>query len=923
MLLVRSILLLIFVSSQTLGVLWAQDQKEGEFFILPESTLKAADRKLESETDPYKKYQILFKWVRIKEEVEKGLSADSDEFLRSKKEIISKLEESAYEFAQYKDLDMIPLFRELAFRHAELREFQKAIEYFQRIPEPTPDDHLALGNAYFNSDRVDQSLTHYEIASNTPRLRSSASYKKAWAYLRKNNFALALKEFDICLTDRHEGNVALKAEAFQDRLRPYLETFSASDFDRADNEKLLKLATMVYKDDAEERNKIYTDALRSLVEGFNAKSRVAIAQNVFFFLSEASEDTIEVLLLSAPTWIKVYRGRLDHKSVLKILKSLPEQQIPMDQSSSLRAEIYNTAVFYESYKEDENEREEAWELLRMTYLKYFQLYPLDKEADPLRVNYGRILLNDGNAKECLVIMKNRGGKDEAVEKIAYSLEGKCELKYLDQLYAADHTDEFYTMFNAALLKTKIYLRPDLGVPSEAAFDSLGRMLIGSLGKNSNSEILRKTLSSLILEYPYNKETQLYYDLQTVQAELKFKDLLAADLDLELKAEGFFEIYNEARKGTQVAEKSLTNSIVMGRQEKTLDRCPIYEKNYSAQFVPGENVFDKCIQLSEHFLQLETEYGFWKLVLNKLSKAQLLRVGLLEMALGLKPGRSRVESLGTEEARNAIEIWDGVSPKPIPLDSRWNNLEMSSQDFLSRLKPIKLAQIQKAVPRQIKAFEKMESQLVEYFNEEPSPYWAAQSLEMRSRITQAFAEWMQKLPIPSDLSPEELEVYQEKTQEIVQPWNDRALAARTSCSEIAYTLTPHFKQNDSNHCPEETKSSEFRKRMREWRTSIPRNDRVSQLIRVILNKASAVEDLKRAKYYSFRALELSQNDRERANSFLLLARKADRPMYWKAASDLDGALIEPIQWRKKQAEGNPFYERLFEAQIRQIRAQGQR
>ncbi|MGA0163473.1 MAG: hypothetical protein ACO3LE_04380, partial [Bdellovibrionota bacterium] len=75
---------------------------------------------------------------------------------------------------------------------------------------------------------------------------------------------------------------------------------------------------------------------------------------------------------------------------------------------------------------------------------------------------------------------------------------------------------------------------------------------------------------------------------------------------------------------------------------------------------------------------------------------------------------------------------------------------------------------------------------------------------------------------------------------------------------------------------------------------------------------------KARYYLFRALELSKNDVERGQVFLSLAKLTQKERFWRQAAALDGSLIEPLQWQKEAAKGNPFFENLYDRQIRIIR-----
>lgn len=907
-------LIFFFVSS----ILFAQEDEE---FKIPKSTVDAAERRLDAETDPNKRLQLILRWIRIKEEYEKGLIFESDEAKASeltaaKQKIIERLESEIERLYQYEGQNLEPLFRQLGFRYLETKEYQKSYKSFLRIQNREPADEIALGDAYVQLDMTNKALEAYGEAADSEKLKNVAAYKSAWAYMRLNDFENALKQFDLALEPSDEFSIRLREEAFTDRLRPYLETFSKETFDQEEAQDLRATAVKASAN-KKRQQELYVEALKSLVEGFTAMSEIEKAQNAFFFLSEEIEDTTEILILSAPTWIKVYRGRLDHAQVERIIIALPKESIPMKNSTALRAELYNTAVFYETYL-DESTESVAEPLLRLIYSKYFQLYPTDPDADDLRVNYATLLLKEGDAGLCLELLEKRSGTPPEVEKVASTLEGKCELKHLDQLFEKEHNEFFYKKLRAALVDKKVYLRPGLGISAGEAFQQLSRMLIGALKENVTEEMLRDTLGSILEEYPYPENSELLRELKTVRASIRFEDLLAARGKNSEKAEKFYEIFQDAPEGSQVAEKALRNSIVMGINEPTIDRCNRFQEEYPEAFKPGEAVFDRCIVLSEHFLALESEYEFWKPWENELNEDQTIRLGLLEIALDKPEGRKRIEVLRTEKAARVLEAWDGVTPKKVFLDPQVVSFQKQVQSFLNTLKPIKFSQIGTAVPSKINAFERLDGRLLEYYNSSPEPVSMAEILELRAKLASKFAEWFSRLPEPPGLTEEELDEYRTETAQVYQPWKKRAEERRKECGEIAHSLSVNFKNADTNFCPELAKRSTFRRYVSEWRNSIQRRGRTQKIIRIIVSKALRTEDTDRAKYYLFRALDLSKNDRERARVELTLAKVTGEEIHWYNAAALDGALVEPLEWLRDKAEGNPFFEKLYDYKIRFVK-----
>lgn len=901
---------------------FADDKKDEKAFVVPKSTLDATERRISTEQDPYKKLQLILRWIKTKEEYEKNRIFDSKsakfkELNKEKQVIIDRIEKELASLYQADGLDIDALFRELGFRYLELRNYEKAIFNFKRIKNVKPEDYLALGDSLVANDQVNHGIEAYDQAGNEYRLKNVAAYKRAWAYLRLNNFVKALVEFDLSLKPNEHANNQLLEEAYNDRIRPYLETFQKQNFEQIDADEFRNLAKSVAKSDAKRSKDLYVKGLGKIVQGFTAKSEIELAQQVFSFVTQELDDTTEILLLSVPTWIKVYRGRLEHPEVKRIISSLPNQFRPELDTSELRTELYNTAVFYETFSENDEGQKVSRDILLQTYAKYFSLFQDDQDADALRFNYGKLLLEDGESKKCLEILAKRK-KEESVEAASYSLEGKCELKYLDQLYVNKHDDSFYERLERVLLKDKIYKRPNLGLSEEMAFQGLTRMLTGSLSKNSKSEPLREALFKLVKNYPYSKEEPLFTELQITQAELRFKDLLEKNAKPSEKAPVFYEIYSESPAGTSVAEKSLVNSVLMGNDKETLDRCNEYRKVYGKSFQPSESIFNRCIHLAEHFLEIETEYTYWRDHERSLTSEQSLRLGLLEMALGKSEGRDRILSSKSDKATKLIESWDGVSSKKGKTNPSWLRLEKEAQSFVSTLSQIKFSQIQKEVPKKVKAYESIDAKLLAFFESDPGNLWRAKCLEQRSIIANKMSSWIEKLPEPPGLTPEEKTQYEQSSQEFKKPWVEGAMARQRECSEVAHSLDPEFTVSVAGYCPEDTSKSVLRKLLSEWRKTIQINTKVQQLIRILLNRAKLEENQLIARYFYFRALDLSKSDGERALAYLGLAKLTNKPRFWLNAAALDGGLMDPIEWLLEGAKGNPFYERLYGTELRMLR-----
>ena len=338
------------------------------------------------------------------------------------------------------------------------------------------------------------------------------------------------------------------------------------------------------------------------------------------------------------------------------------------------------------------------------------------------------------------------------------------------------------------------------------------------------------------------------------------------------------------------------------------------------FKPSSGVFDRCIEISEHFLNLEAEYRYWIPIQKTLNRDQTLRLGLLELGLKKFSGRDRILSLNDEKANQILELWEGVAPKKVSIDPQWQRLHRETQVFLSELKKIRFAQIQKEVPRRVKDFERTDLAIVRYYESSPEPIYMSRSLALRSELTIRMSEWMKSLPLPTGLAEEELKLYETQTQQLVQPWLDRAAERKKQCGELAFSLTSEYRQDEApDYCPEATPAATLREFFNKWRSSVQRGVKLQNMLKLILQRSESEEDSMKAQYFLFRGLELSKTDAESARVHQALARLTKKDRFWLSASALDGGLEEPIQWLKSGAEGNPFFGRLYSAEIRALRA----
>ncbi|MDB5037592.1 MAG: hypothetical protein JWQ35_1120, partial [Bacteriovoracaceae bacterium] len=407
-----------------------------EHFRVPKSTLDALERKLKEETDPSKRVQLLLRWVKNKEDYEQSLlekklgvekaseQKNGDQlalFKGFKVDIVTRLQTEIADLAKHPKLNLDPLYHVLGFRLLELQKYPEAVMAFQKISGKTSEDFMGLGDAYFAAKNTRAALDAFEHGGLDSKYRNTAGYKRAWCFLQLSDFQNALAEFDIALEDNPYNTIKLKEEVFRDRLRPYVETYQKLIFDDEELLNLKKLASRVHPEALEKSKELLAAGLKALILNFNAKAQIEKAQAVFGYLTKEIKDPLSVLVLAAPIWIKVYRGQLNHEAVEKITDSLPSKKIEGFDTTLLETELYNSVVFYDTLFKEDN-LPTTRKLLFKINKKFFQLFPGNQQADPLRVGYAKLLLEDGDPAECIQILSARKRGDKEVEDLALSLD---------------------------------------------------------------------------------------------------------------------------------------------------------------------------------------------------------------------------------------------------------------------------------------------------------------------------------------------------------------------------------------------------------------------------------------------------------------------------------------------------------------------
>jgi hypothetical protein len=304
---------------------------------------------------------------------------------------------------------------------------------------------------------------------------------------------------------------------------------------------------------------------------------------------------------------------------------------------------------------------------------------------------------------------------------------------------------------------------------------------------------------------------------------------------------------------------------------------------------------------------------------------VLNKGTVEMGLGFeKIGNSRLTALKSEKSKIIQDFWYGNAPAKPVLNPKVAELDKLTDRFTGSLRKVAFARIAKVVPGVIENYRALDREWVKVSKLEGDKALAlARVLSARALIATRMRDWMRTLPEPDGLTKDELKVYREKTQAVIKPWEDQAEAAVKECSESAYALSPEFETSAS--CPDSTLASTWNQLMGKWEqnrqtqkvglpwsdTSIPEDQK---LLHILIDAGSNEKDKLKARYFLIRAYDMAKENRDKARIQLAMAKLLDKDRFWRAAAELDGNLVEPILWLKTRANGNPFYDRLYDAQL---------
>lgn len=888
---------------------------------------QAVERLLTNEQNPDKRIQLALRWIILTQKLDREMALNpaasanvstdesSTQLVENTDEkIIRKVNEQLSLFENKSQKRLNPLYQQSAFASLRLKRYDAAISAFQAMQNRNEEDEMGFGDALLSAGLVTVAVEAYGKATKAHGIQGLALYKQAWAYIQLHEFGKALQNFDEVIALNKDR--ALQEKAYNDRLLPFVEVFKKPTFSQDDAVALKTMASGIYPVEPERVEALFKSALETLIQSFFSKGDIEKAHSVYGILKSRSETPDLVALQYSPLWLKNARKQLDHKTLQQTAADLPEK-LPAGSAGfdELKNELLATLAFYEKLLSD-GEKTYAKAALPVFYEKYLKLFPESLAENSVAHRYAKVLLVEQKPTECLSVLgENAGEASPAVPAPVKATLAQCELKKLDELYRDGPRESFEKHLHAALVEKKIYQRTDLGIGSYEAFELLSRMLLGALQKNSSSETLTAMLNQVVSEFAYDKSSKLYADLQTLSSELKFQNA-------ESSSASYFQIAAESPKASSVRQKAYENGIVLAgndaeRHSETLAACDQYKSEYASVFVTEAPVFQACVATAESAFDVDREYAYWKQNEKKLKSDEMLRLGSLELALGIESAKSRLSKI--PEGRRVLELWQTASVKSkSAVDKKFEQLENEQKKFLSALKPIQVAQIEKIVPQKMKQFENVDSAWIRYGQDVSGPS-AARSMESRAVLSAMMLQWLSSLPAPTLSTEDEKAEYRKQTDAFLKPWMELAALREKECGENAYVVDVSFRPQSAGVCREAVSEAQMESHLRAWRDSVEDARKSSDAHgRNYLEAAVKEKRPQVSRYFLLRALDLVVGKQEKAQVYEMLAQITGDESYWLAAEQLDPSRDAVLRHGLERVKGNPFYERLYARKIENLR-----
>ena len=871
-----------------------------------ESTLLATERILEREQDLSRRIPLLIRWMKLVQEVNGAEKGEDLIFSRLKVEV-----EEMGKRAQGGELD--PLLRQYGWRLAAQKKWQDAVQVFKQMQSRQPKDDLVYGDSLLALGLSTLALENLESAKQG--LPALAAYKKAWAYLQLNDHKSALKEFDDALKRTPEAEGDIRAQAFQERLLSYTAVYNRSSFTEVEVDELRTLANQVFGGVSLSTDEEIKKALKKIVEGFLGRGETNLARQAFDQLLQIAPDQNEFSLSTAGIWIGIYRAKLQHEDVARLLEGLPSNPLPTETYASLFDELKKTASFYESLV-SEKEADRSKKILTLTYQKIFQIFPSSSGLTEMRLNSAKLAWDRGDVEGCLSDLAPLS-KEERSSSGGLKIVAQCHLKRLDESRAMKR-DSLTSELKLALLDEKLYKAfPD--PESKSLFEGLVRILLSEVSRSSSLE-LRTMLSEILREFPFDKNSSLYREVQAMDAQQKFISL-GGKTGAEA-GDDYFALFQESDQFSELGQKALGNSILLATSTTLAGRCDKWMELRGTKAKSEDPIWLHCYRGVESAFDLERMNQYLQLAQANLSEDLQIRFGLVELALD-KPGAlKRLERMKSESATLAVKAW--VGPKGfVPEVSREANVLLGEISGLeASLKPMKRVLWESKIPSMIKKWEVLDQKIVTHLKREQGEV-AADLIYGRVSMTRSLLRWIELMPKPHFKNDEDRVAYEGQMRQVSDVWEGQIEERSRECSEKAYYISRSFIPKDQALCPERVTSEDLDLALKSWKESPSAkasdlaSDPQQELAQRMLDHGLTEMNELRARYWLLSSLDFLKSSEDRARAFVGLAQKTRNAIYWGMALSLNPRSLDALQGFRRNAKVNGVQERIVDAKIKYL------
>ena len=870
--------------------------------IMPlEMSLAATERILERDLDLKQRVNVLIRWMSLQYEFhsQDPSKAENLIFERLTSEII-KMEEIEVS----SELD--PLYRQVAWHQAALKKWNQAIQYLLKMRHRDAKDEIVLGDAYLATGLSSLALEAFERAKFD--LPAISAYKTAWAYLQLHQYQKALSSFDEALAAPvNEETGSIRAEAFRERMIPFVELFKKADFNTEDASHLKRLAQSAFPVGLNQAQIEFEKALQSGVEGFLGRAETKLARAAYNQLLLNSPIQTEFFLKTSPLWLRVYRSKLEYLELENILRDLPSTSLSEVTHSHLLQELIKTSDFFEAIhtgsRDDETRRMNSAKFLAVIYDKSLRLFPESKALANQRMNAAKLALDQGNHNLCLEYLN---GQEVG------NIQASCRLRRIDHMIAEKIDDQLPQELGKALVEDRLYAR----FSDERAFQifiDLTKILMGQISKNQSNEYLRSVLVKLLDAYPFDRKSKNYKLLKEQSDQLRFLELSKEGVVVEEdRGEEFYKLFLGSDPKSDLALKSLQNSILLSSGQSLAIRCDQFINLTKSKIDAANKVWHKCFVGAEEDLDLKRMSSLLALVQKTLSHDQKEKFRLVLLALGKKISDSKL-----------IQRWESID-KPVSRNKasqEFKSFTAMAQSLEAKLLPVSLKTMGRVLSQRVKTWEKLDLAMKNFYEVSTNSDEAAKILLLRSSASRKILSWIRSLPRPLYKSVSEGQKYEEEFQRVIDVWTKNFEERRDQCGAAAYWISPEFNAKEVDLCPESVAKEVFEAHMKEWRAAQPQTDSTmdpSSRGLKILKAAEKMTDKLQARYWLMVAKEELKTPAAKAMVYLALSKNTSQTRYLIEAIKLnvysENILAEGVLTLKV----NSFHLRLMNQKLTEIR-----